>query len=179
MVGGQMVQHCYCPVPTTPPLVLPMLTPQVLNFVPLSPTQGKLVFCHPGHPWYANCCMIAQNYPYKNNPNIATRVKLKGQVFDSNFNDVSDMKVKASGPTIMSQNDELVLLNVQAVTGSGLQDWSQSGIAGVHWGKTRLLATLIASGQNCLSYTFCTSFTRTSSGIPNPQTAPDINPADP
>ena len=152
-----------------------MLTPLVLNFVLLSPTQGKVVFCHPGHPWYANCCMIAQNYPYKNNPNIATRVKLKGQLFDSNFNDVSDMKVKASGPTIMSQNDELVLLNVQAVTGSGLQDWSQSGIAAVHWGETRVLATgnsdgkwpelsLVAHSVQVLPEPY--------QGIPKPQTAP-------
>ena len=57
------------------------------------------------------------------------------------------MKGKASGPTIMSQNDELVLLNVQAVTGSGLQDWSQSGIAAVHWGETGVLATGNSDGK--------------------------------
>ena len=56
------------------------------------------------------------------------------------------MKVKGL-QSRTSQTDELVLLNLQMVTGSGHQDWSQSGIAAVHPGKTRVLATRNSDGK--------------------------------
>ena len=73
MVGGQMVQNS---------LLLPnyhqyFKCPNHL-YSTLTPTQSytsKVVFCQAR---YANCCITAQNYPYQNNPNIATRVKSEG-----------------------------------------------------------------------------------------------------